>query len=343
MDNKLIEYREGMDFGRGYNRLTGETLPNHAVIGNVTSIKTAAGQRMSADCRTITDVETLHKSLGVEVDAGGSYIGFSASAKVNYVHQCDFSSFSTYVVVMVSVSDAFESIDDPKFDEQGDAWQLLTTNNTQRFRERFGDCFISGLLKGGEYFAIYQLTSTGEHEKELLAIDVHAAYNGGLASAGLNVHINNATESSRSHLDVQVHVWRQGAITTADLNVEDIIATAKQFPVLAGGENAVPYAIQLQDYKALKSPNDAFDYYQIQQQQDALAELAKKRFEFLELRDDLKFILAHSDDFVNADGTRVNRNALSADYDEVTDAIKQYAVHGLYLLARRKQMRVPYL
>ena len=72
-------------------------------------------------------------------------MGFSGSAKVDYANSCDFSSFSTYVVVHVSVENATETIDSPVFSP--DANELLINNNPVRFRQRFG-VYIEGVRKG---------------------------------------------------------------------------------------------------------------------------------------------------------------------------------------------------
>lgn len=319
MTSRIIGYVEGMSYGRGYNRLTGEAMPSPAVVGETAKIKNAEGQRVTTSCRITTDVKTLHESLGIDIEAGGSYMGFSGSAKVQYAEQCDFSSFSTYIVVKVTVTNAFEDIQDPKFHQ--DAEELIEANNTVRFRERFGDCFISGLRTGGEYFAIYQLTSTSEAKKTSLAIDVEASYQGGLASAELRSRIQTARESTEDHVDTKVYVYREGSVRTADITAEDIMETARQFPVEVGTGEAFVYGAMLQDYKALKNPNDAFDYYQIEAQRQALKELAEVRFQFLGLRDDISYILKRSDDFVNADGSDVDRGALSADFESVVAAI----------------------
>lgn len=320
MATRIVPFTDGMKIGLGYNRLTGDRLPTPAVQGpSITSLQGAGGQQVTLNCTTIQDVETLHKSLGISVDAGGSYMGFSASAKVDYANSCDFSSFSTYVCVRVSVQDATETIDSPTFSP--DANELLVNNNPDRFRQRFGDTFIAGVRKGGEFFAIYQITGSDQSEKESMAVNVHAAFNGVLASAELNTSINTATQTSKSHLEVHVYVFRQGTISTADLNLEDIMKTAKEFPIGVSGDKGFPYAVLLQDYDGLKNPNDQFVYVDIQNRQDVLEDLAKKRFEFLALRDDLKYILKHSDDFQNADGTSVDRDKLSKDFDEVVSAI----------------------
>jgi hypothetical protein len=320
MPTRTVPFMDGMKVGLGYNRLTADRSPTPAVQGTAISpLQGASGQQVTIDCTTIQDVETLHKSLGISVDAAGMYMGFSGSAKVDYASSCDFSSFSTYVLVRVSVQDATETVDSPTFSP--DATELLVNNNPIRFRERFGDSFIAGVRKGGEYFAIYQITGSDETEKETVATKVHAAFNSGLTSAELNTAVNSASSKSRSHLEVHVHVFRQGTISTADLNLEDIMKTAKEFPIAVSGDKAFPYAVLLQDYAGLKNPNDQFVAVDIQNRQDVLEDLAKKRFEFLALRDNLKYILKHSEDFQNADGTLVVRDKLSKDFDEVVAAI----------------------
>ena len=286
--------------------------------GPLTPVRAPARAR-SIDCTTIDDVQTLHKTLGISVDAAGAYMGFTGSAKVDYASSCDFSSFSTYVVVRVSVQDAIETLDSPVFSP--DANELLVNGDPMRFRQRFGDTFICGVKKGGEYFAIFQISGTSTTEKESVAVKVHAAFNGLCTSAELNTAVNTASETSKSHLQTSVHVFRQGTIATADLNLEDIMRTAKQFPLDVSGDKAFPFAVVLQDYESLKNPNDRFNYLDIQQRQDVLADLARKRFEFLALRDDLKYILARSTEFQNADGTPVDRAALARQFDEVAAAI----------------------
>jgi len=319
MDNQMIEWRRGMDVGLGYNLLTGTTGRNPVVVGNVGPIDDSHGQHVDTKCQITTDVTKLHESLGINVEAEGSYMGFSASAKLDYANSCDFSSYSTYAVIQVRVSNAFVTIKDPKFSP--DAWGLLEDQNKERFRERYGDCFISGRQTGGEYFAIYQFTSTSEAQKSSLAAEVNAAWTGVVASVALHAKIQTAKESTHEHVETHVYTYRDGAIREADLTLEDIIETARQFPVEVGTGEAVTYAVMLDDFKVLKKPDDDFDFFQIQARQEVLAELTKKLLEYKALRDDMSFILGHLEDFVNPDGPPVERAALKAHHDEVTQAV----------------------
>lgn len=321
MANDEIPFQSNMKFGKGLNRLTGEVLASPAVTGEVSVLPQAAGQLVKSDCVTIEDIETLHQQLGIDIEASGNYGPISGDAKVQFANECDFSSFSTYVVVRVSVQNAFESFDDPVFTT--DAEQLLVNNNPTRFRERFGDCYIHGLKKGGEYFAIYQLTSTSQSERQSLSVEVNAAFNGLVTSAELSTKIRTAKSTSSSHLQVGVHVYRQGAVGEADLDRDDIMKTAKGFPVAVAGGNAFPFSVTVQNYTALHNPSDEFNYIQIANQQDVLADLMRKRFEFLELRDDYAFIMKHIDDFENRDGTTVVVDTVERLRQEIIAAINK--------------------
>jgi hypothetical protein len=319
MDNQMIDYRKGMDVGLGYNLLTGTTGRSPVVTGDVGAIDDSHGQHVDTKFQITTDVTKLHESLGINVEAEGSYMGFSASAKLDYANSCDFSSFSTYAVIRVRVSNAFVKVKDPKFSTN--AWDLLEANNKTRFRERYGDCFISGRQSGGEYFAIYQFTSTSETQKSSLAAEVNAAWIGVVASAELHAKIQTAKESTREHVETHVYTYRDGSIREADLTLEDIIETARQFPVEVGSGEAVTYAVMLDDYKVLNNPGDKLTLFDIQARQEVLAQITKKLLQYKALRDDMSFILANFEDFMNADGSPVDRVALGDQLDEVTAAI----------------------
>src|ERR1017187_7552157 len=83
---RVVPFTDGMKLGLGFNRLTGEVLPSSAVQGTaISALQEAGGQQISSDCITVQEVEALHQSLGITVDTGGSYMGFSGSAKVDHV------------------------------------------------------------------------------------------------------------------------------------------------------------------------------------------------------------------------------------------------------------------
>jgi hypothetical protein len=235
------------------------------------------------------------------VDASGSFFGFGGSAKVDFITEANFTQFSIYMLVRVTAWDAFESFDSPVLSQ--DASDLIQNNNTIRFRERFGDTFIDGLKKGGEFFALYVITGSDQTEQETLATQIDAAYNGLLASADLETSINTKINSSSSHLQLNTHVFQAGSIDVTPTTPGQIIARASAFPPSVAGDLAYPYAVSLADYDTLNLPSDAFNPIDVQQQQDNLQDLARKRFAFLTRANDIDYVLAHPDDFQEMDAT----------------------------------------
>ena len=314
-----IPYQGGMKLGFGYNQLAGTHLTTPAVQGTVSAIAQAIGEGVLSSFLRITDLDTLHQELGVTVDAGGSYYGVSADVKVNYANECNVSQFATHVMVRVTVQDAFENFDAPVLTD--DARNLLTNTGgiqSTRFRERFGDAFIDGLQKGGEYFATWEIVSVDETVREAIATKVEAGFNDLVAAAHLDVDVQTAKASSSSHVEVHVHVMQKGAIDPTDQTMQEILNKAHNFPPSVAGDNAAPFAVSIADYKTLNLPNDAFNFIDIQNQKDVLEEHARKRFDFLTLRNSISYIRLHPEDFEDVDDT-----LLAKQLRDVTDAINK--------------------
>jgi len=322
MPTRLIPFQQGMKLGFGYDLLAGSPLTTPAVQGTVSSIAQAQGQDVISSFITITDLDTLHQELGVNVDAGGSYFGVSADVKVNYAKECNISQFATHVMVRVSVQDAFENFDAPVLtDGPGGAKTLLANTGdvqSRRFRERFGDLFIDGLQKGGEYFATWEIVSVDQSVRETIANKVEAAFRNPVAAAHLDVDVESAKTSTSSHTEVHVHVLQKGAIDHTDQTMAEVLAKAHDFPPSVAGNNAAPFAVSIADYKTLDLPNDAFNFLDIQNQRDVLEEHARKRFEFLTLRNSISYIRQHPNDFVGVDDA-----LLASQLQKVTDAINK--------------------
>jgi hypothetical protein len=311
---RIIPFQDGMKLGFGYDLITGNALSSPAVEGTISSIQDAKGQTVSSHNVRIDDLDTLHKTIGVNVDAGGSYFGASLDVKVNYAKECNVSTQSTHVLVGVSVQDAFENFDNPVLTP--DASELLATKNNERFRERFGDVFIDGILRGGEYFATYEIASIDESTRETVAVAVQASFNSGFAAAKLNSDIEEATSTAHGHAEVRTHVFQKGSIDPTDQDFEDIMKKAKHFPPSVAGDLAAPFAVSLAEYKTLKLPTDGFDFIQIGNQRDVLAEHALKRFAFLKLLNDISYIRLHPADFIGVDQDRLGQQ-----FAKATDAI----------------------
>ena len=281
-------FSPGMDIGVGVNLLTGEALVT-AVTGTPVP-PDASGQTVESRLVRIDDISSLQKSLGIDVSANGSYMGFSASAKVDYSDSCSFNEHSIYLLISIKVTNALVRIDNPVL--TAEANELLAAKNVDRFRERFGDVFVAGLHTGGEYFAVFQITGTDESEKERLAVQVNAAFTTIGAGASVSASINSAKESSHTHLDLKVFTFQNGGSdTTQNQNVDQIMAKAHGFAPSVGGNFAVPYSIFPESYRTLKMPDDTVNLIDIENQREVLANNFKVRNELMVLLNNMEYIL----------------------------------------------------
>jgi len=222
-------------------------------------------------------------------------------------------------MVHVSVEDAFESFDDPVLtSDANDLLKNVGKPESVRFKQRFGDVFIDGLRRGGEYFATWEIVSTDQSVREKIATHVEAGFDDILASAHLDVDIQNTSASTSSHVEVHVHVFQAGSIDHTDQTMAEIMQKAHDFPPTVAGNLAVPFAVSLANYNALRLPNDQFNFFDIQNQVDVLAEHAQKRFDFLTRRNSISYARQHPEQFVGADDAK-----LAKELSDITDAINK--------------------
>jgi hypothetical protein len=317
-------FSPGMDIGIGINLLTGEALVQ-GVTGVVTPLD-AAGQNVQSRIIRVEDISSLHTALGVDVSASGSYMGFSASAKMDYADSCGFNEHSIYLLVSVLVTNALTRMDSPVLIPE--AVQLLQNQKPDRFRERFGDVFVAGIHTGGEYFAIFQITGTDESEKESLSTMVSASFSTIGAGGDLNVAINKAKQSSHSHLDMKVFTFQNGgADTSQDQDPGQIMAKAHNFAPSLAGQNAhfaVPYSILPESYRTLNLPGDAANLIDIENQKEMLTTNFKLRNELMLLINNIDYILLsqaqNHNEFepFDVDILSADRNRLAGEFDRIT-------------------------
>ena|SRR5271165_176388 len=333
MAPRMVPFQNGMQVGFGYDLLNGGALYNPAVQGAISAPTGGHGQTVLSSFLRIDDQKTLHETIGVNVDAGGSYFGVGGDVKVQYAKECNMSEFATHVMVRVSVQDAFENFINPVLTpEANDLLKNVGAPESLRFRQRFGDVFIDGVQKGGEYFATWEIVSTDQSVRERIATVVEAGFDDVLAAAHVDVDVDNTKATTSAHVEVHVHVFQAGAIDHTDQTMAEILQKAHNFPPTVAGDLAIDYAVSLADYNALQLPNDRFNFLDIQNQRDVLAEHAQKRFDFLTRRNSISYARQHPDEFVVDDaklarGSPKRGNGLSL--------VNRWLRGGLSFLCRR--------
>jgi hypothetical protein len=304
-----IPFIDGMKVGLGFDMLTGKANSTPAVIGkSITAPQQAGGQTITTTFRLVQEIDALHEALGISVSVGGGYAGFEASAKMKFAQECSVTQYCLYVVIAVEVMNSCLTIDSPAL--VPDAIDLLRTNDMSRFRERFGNRYVSGVKTGGEYYAVFRIQSFDENERTDIAAKISASFHNPVMSASLNVDISSSKETSRNDLNVNVFVYQGGGMSTTETELSQMIEKAHSFPGLVSGPNAIPYQVILDEYAGLALPSDNLNFIDIAHQTETLLFNSRLLANFSSLINDIDFIRQHSDRFHNIDGSPPDDSAL---------------------------------
>jgi len=269
----------------------------------------------------VQDVDALQEALGLSASVAGGYAGFQGTAKVNFSKQCSVTQYCLYVVLSVEVINSCVSIDSPAL--VPDAVELLRAGNTTRFRERFGNRYISGLKTGGEYYAVYRVQSFDQQERSNIAAKISASFHNPLLSSSLNTEIESSKSTSLNNLNVSVFVFSAGGVSTTETALAEMIEKAHSFPALVAGPNAIPYQVILDEYSGLDLPGDQLNFFDVEHQTETLLFNSRLLNGFETLVNDIDFIRRHSDRFHNPDGSPPDDSVLQTARRSCLEAVDE--------------------
>lgn len=164
MNDELVPYRQGMDYGVGIDTPSGDAR-NAGVVFETTEIEGAGGSIVTFSLSRIETDEDLQESLGLSASASGGIGLFSASASMNFAKACHVHNNSVFLLASVEVSRAYRQIRKPRLDD--DAKRVLAEEgaDSTRFREMYGDVFVRGIQTGGRFFACVEVITSGRSSR----------------------------------------------------------------------------------------------------------------------------------------------------------------------------------
>jgi hypothetical protein len=304
-----IPFVTGMKVGLGFDLLTGLPTSDPAVIPkSITFPQRGGGQTVTTTFRLVQEMDTLQETLGLSAAVSGGYAGFAGTAKMQFAQQCAVTQYCLYAVLSVEVINSCQSIDEPKLTQEGT--DLLTVPDVKRFRERFGNRYISGLKTGGEYYAVYRVQSFDKDERTSVAAQISASFHNPVLSATLNADIESSKSNSTNELDVNVFVYSAGGVSETETELSEMIEKAHTFPTLVAGDRATSYQVILDEYTGLELPGDHLNFFDVEHQTECLLFNSRILNEFNMLINDIDFIRQHMDRFHNLDGSPPDDQAM---------------------------------
>ena len=249
----VLPWLQGMQIGSGYDSLTQVVKGEAYGDGTDTTLVSATkdSQTFSQDILRIENTEKLNNSLSVSASVEGSYGLFSASASSTFQTETEVNSYSLYFLINTIVRNSEEHIKNYVLDP------ITLSLAGDDFRDRFGDYFVEGVMSGGTFYVLMQLTTNSQETKTDITAGLEAGY--GAESFSIKGKFSTEIKNASSHKGVNFSSHVGGAGATADFysqqydTVDAVLDAASKFPASVAAGGAPMFAI-LKPYALLKTP-----------------------------------------------------------------------------------------
>ena len=305
MPIREFDHDNGMSYGVGFDSVSGDVRGDCVILTDPESPAGVSGQEVVFKLRQITSSSELSKELNISVSASLKAQFGKVSAKASYASQQNINQFSIYLVAQVSVTNPTRRMRNVKLTDE--AWNLLEVKGTEKFRDRCGDEFLSGITTGGQYTAVLQITTRTEEEKTNVSVSIRAKGTGGTWKAGADFKL--ALDKISQEHEVEVTSFQQGGdTTTIPDTVEEIIERAVNFPGQVEGDKAFAYSAFFQEYSTLNLP-DGMNPIDVEEQKRVIDKLGEYYNSYLDVLSSIEYVFKNSDQFVAFDADALNQKA----------------------------------
>lgn len=248
---ELLDWAPGMRIGGGYDVVKGEEK-QESVVGELVKPVNATGQQGISSFVLATSSEDVDTALGIDASIKVGAGPFGGSAKMKFHDSCKVSDSSTFCVVAVTATNAFEQLLRPVLSSEAN--ELLAAGKKDRFRERFGDSFISGQFSGVEFRGVVRIEAHTQKRQTELAAEVQASY-GFMASGKASTDFKEGM-SSETH-KIEIIVYQTGGEITLSASLSEMMDAARKALEDCRNGKAYPFQVAIDPYTELKLPNDS--------------------------------------------------------------------------------------
>lgn len=242
--SETYNFRPEMALGRGIDGTSGALRGTCVEFDDATV--SAGGQIATFGIQRLTNSEEFRNELSLDVSA--SYSSF-ASGRLEFKQQQEFNRFSEYALATARVENSAESLDQASIRLTAHDEQLLQDGRADRFIERCGTHFLSTIVTGGEFFALFEFSTETSTELEDIRAKAKANYGVFEASAEFVSKLESMTSSESFELDVYREGDNGGTLPT---EATKAVEYAASFPeIIMDSSNAIPFVAISQPYTNL--------------------------------------------------------------------------------------------
>lgn len=295
MKVRVIGYEDGMSIGSGLDMISNDIKISKAVKGKVgIPNKNARGGSGMFFSKITETTKEFEEALGISSHTKARIFKTGAEAKFDFKRQCNVNNHSVFILICFSIENAFETyVDNVSFTE--DAYELLKLKKMDRFRERFGNCFIGGMRMGGEFCAAIKITHSDVEFQREIAAELNGSFTRFMKTKNKVTH---EVKEKMSKASIEVFVSQQGGLLKSvqdpDSLFEQVDNAIKQITTQG---LAIPFEVTLEDYSELELPGDDISFIQKKASERKLDELGDHIKTLEDRQGDIEFILKHPDYF----------------------------------------------
>lgn len=306
-----IGYINGMNLGIGFNRATNDIHPSPALDGVdiYRDLPNANGQEVLFRVELVSSTESIMEKLNVSARASLKYgITGSGSARINFSSLFKQNSYSIYVVVQVIVTNKQTLLDMSKVTLKQEAAKMYK-NDPESFLKQYGDSFIYGLITGGEFIGVLEITSKTASELNEIRAAISGKASVGLWSGNASASFEQAMQKITSDYQMKATVYRQGGIGALNpVEPDQLIKDALQFPSTVAGEHGFPRSVLVIPYNHIEIPNIEEDKVASisSLQESSLEQLGTLYQKFVKYQNDLMHALDYTEQFPDIEIDKVN-------------------------------------
>ncbi|WIA56007.1 hypothetical protein N6H05_23815 [Sphingobium sp. WTD-1] len=243
-----------MSLGKGYDRFLNGAKGRCVSFDRQGPIN-VAGENLRFELRSVENEQSLFSKLGVSVSAKYGAVKGNAS----YDKETSVNSYSVYFYISGDIETQKESITQPDRTAPvllDNPRLLLERGLTDKFREKCGDTFISGMSYGGRYTALVEIKTKKDSEISSIAAAVSAA----AGSFGGSANVKSRLEAATQNRDVSIKVLRQagdGAIIPK--TIPELTDAVTKFPDALQGmskRDLQPFDVTIEEYTTIDTPEN---------------------------------------------------------------------------------------
>ncbi len=272
-------YSHGMALGNGFN-IYGSENKLACVQFVKTSTPTGAIKGTNWYWDLVESNEDLMEKTGVNASASVSYGLASASVETSVVSENQLSSYDINVLSLVEVELRWDYTTQAMLKPE---FETMLLNKTEEFLEKCGNYYVSGVLYGGSFYNVINMSTSSQSDYDSIAVKVSGGYGPFSASVG----VSNETKTTLSQRRAAIKGYTSGSGGGGiPLTVEGMTKRVEGFPneVLRAGGTMTQ--VILEEYPKLSQSIDP-----------KIWRMAMARWAFYSIRKEIDYLEGHRNQF----------------------------------------------